>query len=201
MYINYEKLWKLLIEKHLKKTDLISLCAISSRTLTKLSKNENVNTETLVRICEALDCTLADICELQSEKTYASLYEAFVNQRKLIDSDDYCKKYSFDYKGKQVVLIKTVKKANKYTVIHCKGSSVTWEQITQITIYTSESEYFAVDFSERRDPDKIYIFVVTGTPNHFKGLDEGIFVSANRGKCDADCVYVMSEARLKLFDI
>jgi len=201
MYISYEKLWKLLIDKHLKKTDLISLCSISSRTLTKLSKNENVNTETLVRICEALDCTLADICEIQSEKTYASLYEAFVNSRTLIFSDDYCKRYSFDYKGKRIILTKTKKRANKYTVIHCKGSSVTWEQITQITIYTSESEYFAIDFSEKREADTVYILAITGTPNHFKGLDEGIFVSANRGKVDKDCVYVMSEARLKLFDI
>ena len=46
MYISYEKLWKTLIDKHLQKTDLISLCGISSRTLTKLSKNENIKFKT-----------------------------------------------------------------------------------------------------------------------------------------------------------
>ncbi|MBE6669871.1 MAG: helix-turn-helix transcriptional regulator [Ruminococcaceae bacterium] len=201
MYISYDKLWKLLIDKQLKKTDLISLCKISSRTLTKLSKNENVNTDTLIRICEALSCGIEDICTLRENTEPMTLYEAFRGGKKLLSSDDYCKTYSFEYKGKRVILTKTKKKANKYTVLHCKGSAVTWEQITQISIYTSASEYFAIDLSEKRDPETVYIVVISGTPNHFKGLDEGIFVSVHGKACDKNSVYVMSEAALKVFDI
>lgn len=61
----YNKLWKLLIDKGLKKTDLLSLCGMSSASLAKLSKNENVTTDVLVRICEALDCNIDDIMEMK----------------------------------------------------------------------------------------------------------------------------------------
>ena len=47
----------------------------------------------------------------------------------------------------------------------------------------------------------VYIVVISGTPNHFKGLDEGIFVSVHGKACDKNSVYVMSEAALKVFDI
>lgn len=201
MYISYENLWKLLIDKHLKKTDLITLCGISSRTLTKLSKNENVNTDTLIRICEELGCELSDIAQLRYDESADTLYETFKKQKLPTESDDYCKKYSFTYKGKNILLIKTKKRANKYTVIHCAGSSVTWEQITPISIHTTESEYFAIDLSAKRHSDTVCIVVVTGAPNHFKGLDEGIFASCHAQNNKKDCVYVMSEARFKVFDV
>ena len=53
MVICYKKLWKLLIDKDLKKKDLISLAGISQSSLTKMGKNQNVNTDILVRICTA----------------------------------------------------------------------------------------------------------------------------------------------------
>lgn len=61
----YNKLWKLLIDKGLKKTDLLALCGMSSASLAKLSKNENVTTDVLVRICEALSCNVDDIMEIK----------------------------------------------------------------------------------------------------------------------------------------
>lgn len=61
----YNKLWKLLIDKGLKKTDLLALCGMSSSSLAKLSKNENVTTDVLVRICEALNCNVDDIMEIK----------------------------------------------------------------------------------------------------------------------------------------
>lgn len=64
MVICYKKLWKLLIDKDLKKKDLISLAGISQSSLTKMGKNQNVNTDILVRICTALDCQIGDIVEL-----------------------------------------------------------------------------------------------------------------------------------------
>lgn len=64
MLISYKKLWKLLIDKDMKKKDLQRVAGISSASVTKLSKNENVNTEILQRICIALDCDISDIMEM-----------------------------------------------------------------------------------------------------------------------------------------
>ena len=61
MIICYKKLWKLLIDKGLNKTDLQRLTGISSATITKLSKNEAVNTGILLKICTALKCDTSDI--------------------------------------------------------------------------------------------------------------------------------------------
>lgn len=64
MVISYKKLWKLLIDRDLKKKDLITLAGISQSSVTKMGHNENVSTEILVRICNALKCDLCDIVEL-----------------------------------------------------------------------------------------------------------------------------------------
>ena len=63
MAITYKKLWKLLIDKELKRSDLPGLADISSATVTKLGKNENVNTVILDKICIALKCDISDIME------------------------------------------------------------------------------------------------------------------------------------------
>lgn len=64
MAISYKPLWKLLIDRDLKKKDLQQLAGISSATITKLGKNENVNTEILQKICIALKCNISDIMEM-----------------------------------------------------------------------------------------------------------------------------------------
>ena len=64
MAISYKKLWKLLIDRDLKKKDLQRLAGISSASITKLGKNENVNTDILEKICTALGCGIADIMEI-----------------------------------------------------------------------------------------------------------------------------------------
>jgi DNA-binding Xre family transcriptional regulator len=68
MAISYKKLWKLLIDRDLKKKDLPTLAGISSASVTKLGKNENVNTETLEKICRALNCDISDIMEMAEEE-------------------------------------------------------------------------------------------------------------------------------------
>ena len=67
--ISYKKLWKLLIDKDLKKKDLPALAGISKSSITKLGHNDHVNTEILLKICVALDCDLFDIMELIPELT------------------------------------------------------------------------------------------------------------------------------------
>lgn len=69
MAISYKKLWKLLIDKDMKKRDLQHAAGISSSTITKMGKNENVSTEMLQKICSALDCDIADIIEIEKKQS------------------------------------------------------------------------------------------------------------------------------------
>lgn len=66
--MSYKKLWKLLIDKNLKKKDLQKMAGISSSSIAKLGRNENVNTEIINKICNALDCDTSDIMEMESEE-------------------------------------------------------------------------------------------------------------------------------------
>ena len=63
MRISYNKLWKLLIDKNMKKSDLKEKAGISSASLAKLGKGENITTDVLIRICESMNCRLEDILE------------------------------------------------------------------------------------------------------------------------------------------
>jgi DNA-binding Xre family transcriptional regulator len=67
--INYSNLWKLLIDKKMTKQTLSNITSqkLSSATMAKLSKGENVNTEVLLRICKALNCGISDIMEIEQE--------------------------------------------------------------------------------------------------------------------------------------
>jgi DNA-binding Xre family transcriptional regulator len=62
--ISYKKLWHLLLDKDLKKKDLITLAGVSSYTISKLNRGDNVTTDVLQRICKGLECDLPDIMEL-----------------------------------------------------------------------------------------------------------------------------------------
>ena len=67
MAISYKKLWKLLIDRDMKKKDLQNLSGISAASITKLGKNENVNTEIIEKVCIALQCYVGDIMEIIKE--------------------------------------------------------------------------------------------------------------------------------------
>lgn len=64
MTISYKKLWKLLIDKNLKKKDLIRMSGISNYTLNKLNSGKSVTTDTLLKICIALKCGIEDIMDM-----------------------------------------------------------------------------------------------------------------------------------------
>lgn len=67
MRISYNKLWHLMLDKKMNKTDLKRATGISTASIAKLGKGENVTTDILVKICEALHCELHDIMELVHE--------------------------------------------------------------------------------------------------------------------------------------
>ena len=67
MTVSYKKLWKLLIDRDLKKKDLEAMAQVSNYTMNKLTHGDNVTTDVLGRICKALDCSLDDIMEFVDE--------------------------------------------------------------------------------------------------------------------------------------
>ena len=67
MVVCYKKLWKLLIDKNMNKTELRMASGITTTALAKLGRDENVNTEVLAKICQTLDCKIEDIMELVPE--------------------------------------------------------------------------------------------------------------------------------------
>ena len=68
MTVNYNKLWKKLIDLEMSRTQMRLKAGISTKQLAKLGKNENVNTEILVKICEALGCNVDEIMDIAPQK-------------------------------------------------------------------------------------------------------------------------------------
>jgi transcriptional regulator, XRE family len=68
MALSYNKLWKLLIDKGMTKTQMRQKADISTTTLAKLGKNETVSMEVLLRICKVLDCNVGDIMDVINEE-------------------------------------------------------------------------------------------------------------------------------------
>ncbi|MCL2427081.1 MAG: helix-turn-helix transcriptional regulator [Oscillospiraceae bacterium] len=62
--ISYNKLWKVLIDKGMNKKDLKLASGISTTAIAKLGKGENLNTDTLLKVCDVLNCDISDICEV-----------------------------------------------------------------------------------------------------------------------------------------
>lgn len=68
MAVSYKKLWKLLIDKEMKKKDLRIATGMSTSSLAKLGKNENVSTDVLAKICKVLNCDIGDIMEFIADE-------------------------------------------------------------------------------------------------------------------------------------
>lgn len=69
MRISYNKLWKLLIDRNMNKQDLKKMCGICSASVAKLGKGDNITTDVLLRICNALECDIADIMEIVKDES------------------------------------------------------------------------------------------------------------------------------------
>lgn len=68
MRISYNKLWKLMIDKGINKSELRELTGMGTNTMAKLSKNQPVSMEVLMKICEKLDCNIGDIVDCEKEE-------------------------------------------------------------------------------------------------------------------------------------
>ena len=70
MGVSYKKLWKMLIDRDMSKTDLIKKAGISTNAMAHMGKNEDVRVEVLTKICCALDCTMNDIMDVIPDEIY-----------------------------------------------------------------------------------------------------------------------------------
>ena len=68
MSVSYNKLWKLLVDKNMNKTELRRCTSIGSTTLSKLSKNQVVSMEVIIKICDALQCDVGDVMQISRAK-------------------------------------------------------------------------------------------------------------------------------------
>lgn len=76
MGVNYNKLWKLLIDKDMNKTQLKDAAKISSNAIAKMGKNEPVSIETIVKVCKVLQCDIGDVMEISTnEKAHPAIKE------------------------------------------------------------------------------------------------------------------------------
>ena len=69
MSISYNRLWKLLIDNHMKKKDLKEKAELSTATMAKLGKNESVSLDVLVRVCKVLNCEIGDVVEIADDES------------------------------------------------------------------------------------------------------------------------------------
>ena len=199
MYISYSNLWKLLIDKKITKTELMELTGMSSRTLSKLVKNETVTTETLLRICEALECDISDVMQICKGEEVKSFYEMFKTGATLVEKDQYFTTYRLDVGENKYIIKKTNGTANKHTVIQCKGEMIIWEQIIPLGISPSR-ETTPILNKNFAEPECRGIVIISGKPMYFMGLDENGFVSSRGAVKSGKDVYVMSSAAFKLFE-
>lgn len=68
MTISYDRLWKLMIDKKIKKTQLSEKAGITTNAMAKLGRNESVQVETLVKICNVLNCEIEDVVEIEKDE-------------------------------------------------------------------------------------------------------------------------------------
>ncbi|MBQ4575609.1 MAG: helix-turn-helix transcriptional regulator [Clostridia bacterium] len=199
MYIDYSKLWKLLIDKDMTKTDLMNITGMSTRVLAKLSKNETVTTDTIVRICAALKCDVSDIMECVTDDRM-TLYHRFNHFGKTIDENDLYKTVIFNDDIQQYKVYVSKKAATKSTHIHCKDNrTIYWEQLYPFGgISTPQREEYPL-VKPQREKDEIVIVLIKGKPAIITGLDVNGFVSAHSFIKERSDIYVMSQAAFKLF--
>ena len=75
MKISYNKLWKLLIDKGMNKSQLGSATGISSSTISKMGKNEQISMDSMLKICKVLDCDIGDIVEVKDSEELSDILE------------------------------------------------------------------------------------------------------------------------------
>ena len=198
MYIDYSKLWKLLIDKGMTKTDLMHQCGMSSRTLAKLSKNQNVTTDTLLQICTVLGCGIGEVMEICEGEQRLPFYEAFRKKATLLSEDQICVSYRLEHEGRVYIIKQTKEQAGRHTAVHCVAGAVIWEQNDPLGAGIAKDRHVITKkkFCERGQRG---VVVISGAPATLAGLDMGGFLAAESTPAASDDVYVLTGAAFKHF--
>ena len=197
MYMDYSKLWKLLIDKNMTKTELMDETGLSSRIIAKLSKNEIVTTETIARICTCLNCDISDIMECKGENSL-SIYNYYSKYGEVVEDAENYKTVKFKYKGENYTVYAVKKPVKKSTIIHlAEDGTIYREQLLPFghILCPSRVKTSILKLVPSKD-DETVIVLFTGKPNFF-GIDDGIFVSSNNKNKKPSSIYVMTEASFK----
>lgn len=198
MYMDYGKLWKLLLDKNMTKGDLLALTGISSRVLAKLARNETVTTDTLTRICAALGCDVGDIMACVGEESL-SLCAAYRRLGTPTFESEECRAVAFLYRGHRYTVYTSRKAANRATHIHCRrDGGVYWEQLYPFGGMSAPSREEWLLVKPERDKEGTVIVLIKGRPASLNGLDDHGFCSAERAARPGD-ILVMTEASFKVF--
>ena len=199
MYIDYSKLWKLLIDKNMTKTELKEETGLSSRIIAKLSKNQVVTTDTLVKICSCLNCDIADIMECKEEKSL-SIYNYY---KKFGVTNEYSENYKtvkFEFENQNYKVYAIKEPITKSTIIHCGDDGTIYrEQLYPFGGVMRPSSVKTALIKPIKEKDEITIVLFSGKPN-FWGIDAGIFISSKNKARNSSSIYVMTEASFKLFE-
>lgn len=166
--------------------------------MAKLSKNQSVNTDTLLSICSVLGCQLSDIAEVKQDDVVNSIYEAYTNLGEKVWENQVLELFEFEFDGLPMAVYVTKEKAVKKSVVHCYSwGSVSMERIYPLGV-TPVSEVKDIFQPELIKKDKVTVLLIAGSPGNIIGLDNGIVFSARRG-CQKGKFYVMSASAFKLF--
>ena len=198
MYIDYSKLWKLLVDKNMNKSDLIALTGISSRVIAKMSKNETITTDTIARICSALNCSVSDIMECISEENL-TVYAAYKKYGVCVEENELFKMVQFSVAGQKYTVYQSNELATKATQIHCEeDKTVYWVQFYPVG-HIAGMPVKKVLVKPYPKDNEIIIVLIKGKPCVIAGLDENGFVSSRGVRKNKSDIYVMSESAFKLF--
>lgn len=200
MYVSYERLWNLLVSRGINKTQLMEMTGISSRTLSKLSKNQTVTTDTLLSICDALGCDFMDIMEAKSGDEKKSFFATFKSDKLLVSKTQHTNTFFLNYRGKDYTIIKTRKIANKHTFIACTEGGVLWEQFFPVGISPAK-ESLLIARKGFQVKNSLAVLVISGEPNHIKNLGEYGYLSKLQTHRSPDDVIVLTESEFKKFEV
>ena len=178
MKMSYNKLWKLLIDKNMKKSDLRKNAGISSSSLAKLGKDENVTTEVLMKICNKLNCDVGDIMKINNRRYTGSKYKLMTWIKKLILEN--CTEHDsvFDVFGGTGVVTSEL-------------LDITQENIINDFLYSNEIFYKAFFSQKYFDAEKLKKYEETYNNINRNVLDDN-YVSENYG----DKYFKMIDAKL-----
>ena len=133
----------------------------------------------------------------QTEVTVGELYNCVKRSRRQSKADRFTGQtdlLKLEYKNNKYEIFFTRKRANRYSVIHCKDNAIIWEQFPEILAGRVGGKQEPI-ISIGPKNDCIRIFVIRGKPRNITGLDEGVFRSIH--KFDESFINVMSERKFK----